>query len=169
MGVTSDNVAAQYSISREQQDQFAMESHQKAASNYEWLKKEITPYTTVIKDKDSGKTKEVLVDRDDGVRPSTTLASLAKLKPVFSKDGTTTAGNASQLTDGAAAIMLTRRSMAKQLGLKIYGRILAYATAGVPPDVMGIGPAFAIPAVLKKAKLSLDDIDIFEINEAFAS
>jgi acetyl-CoA acyltransferase 1 len=94
---------------------------------------------------------------------------LAKLKPAFQKDGTTTAGNSSQVTDGAACILLTRRDVAVKLGCKIYGRILSFAVAGVPPRVMGIGPAFAIPAALNKAGLDVKDIDIFEINEAFAS
>jgi acetyl-CoA acyltransferase 1 len=94
---------------------------------------------------------------------------LAKLKPAFQKDGTTTAGNSSQVTDGAACILLTRRDVAVKLGCKIYGRILSFAVAGVPPRVMGIGPAFAIPAALSKAGLDVKDIDIFEINEAFAS
>jgi len=105
------------------------------------------------------------------VRPETTLESLGKLQPVFVKDGTgtTTAGNSSQITDGAAVILLTRRDIAVKLGCKIYGRILSFAVAGVPPKIMGIGPAYAIPAALGKAGLSVSDIDIFEINEAFAS
>ena len=94
---------------------------------------------------------------------------MAKLKPAFQKDGTTTAGNSSQVTDGAACILLTRRDVAVKLGCKIYGRILSFAVAGVPPRVMGIGPAFAIPAALSKAGLDIKDVDIFEINEAFAS
>ena len=111
----------------------------------------------------------MLVDKDDGCRPETTVAGLAKLKPAFQKDGTTTAGNSSQVTDGAACVLLTRRDVAVKLGCKIYGRILSFAVAGVPPRVMGIGPAFAIPAALNKAGLEIKDVDIFEINEAFAS
>jgi acetyl-CoA acyltransferase 1 len=111
----------------------------------------------------------VLVNIDDGVREGTTLEGLGKLKPAFKKDGRTTAGNSSQVTDGAAAVLLARRDVAKKLGLKIYGRVLSYAVAGVPPEIMGIGPAVAIPAALKKAGLSVSDIDIFELNEAFAS
>ena len=147
-----------------------MESHQKAvrALKEGWSLKEITPYKTIVKDKD-GNEKEVLVDRDDGMREDTTLAGLAKLKPAFKKDGSTTAGNSSQVTDGAAAILMTRRDVAKKLGLKVYGRIIGYSVAGVPPEIMGIGPAVAIPAALKKAGLSIKDIDVFEINEAFAS
>ena len=124
-----------------------------------------------MKDPKTGEQKEVLVDKDCGVRPETTLESLGKLQPVFVKDGTgtTTAGNSSQITDGAAVILLTRRDIAVKLGCKIYGRILSFAVAGVPPKIMGIGPAYAIPAALGKAGLSVSDIDIFEINEAFAS
>jgi acetyl-CoA acyltransferase 1 len=122
----------------------------------------------LVKDKD-GNEKEVLVDRDDGMRGDTTLEGLSKLKPAFKKDGSTTAGNSSQMTDGASAILLTRRDIAKKAGLKIYGRVLSYAVAGVLPEIMGIGPAVAIPAALKKTGLEVKDIDIFEINEAFAS
>ena len=170
MGITSENVAEQFKVTREKQDSLAVESHQKAvrALKEGWSLKEITPYKTIVKDKD-GNEKEVLVDRDDGMREDTTLAGLAKLKPAFKKDGSTTAGNSSQVTDGAAAILMTRRDVAKKLGLKVYGRIIGYSVAGVPPEIMGIGPAVAIPAALKKAGLSIKDIDVFEINEAFAS
>jgi acetyl-CoA acyltransferase 1 len=170
MGITSENVAERYKVTREKQDQLAYESHQKAARAQKegWLQKEITPYKTMVKDKD-GNEKEVLVDRDDGMRGDTTIEGLSKLKPAFKKDGTTTAGNSSQMTDGASAVLLARRDVAKKLGLKIYGRILSYAVAGVLPEVMGIGPAVAIPAALKKTGLEVKDIDVFEINEAFAS
>ena len=170
MGITSENVAMRYGVNRQMQDQMAYESQQKAARAQKegWLGSEITPYKTQIKDKD-GKVTEVIVDKDDGVRAETSLESLAKLKPVFKADGTTTAGNASQVSDGAAAVLLTRRSHAIKLGLPIKGRILSYACAGVLPDEMGIGPAFAIPVALKKAGLSVKDIDVYEINEAFAS
>jgi len=110
-----------------------------------------------------------LVDKDDGVRAETTVEGLSKLKPAFKKGGSTTAGNSSQVTDGAAAVLMTRRSVAKKMGLKIIGRLVSFAVAGVPPEIMGIGPAVAIPAALKKAGLEMKDIDIFEINEAFAS
>lgn len=148
----------------------AVESHQKAARAQKegWSQREITPYKTIVKDKD-GKEKEVLVDRDDGVKADTTLEGLGKLRPAFKKDGTSTAGNSSQVTDGASAILLARRDVAKKLGLKVYGRILSFSVAGVPPEIMGIGPAVAIPQALKKAGLSLNDIDVYEINEAFAS
>ena len=121
-----------------------------------------------MKDK-SGKLREVLVQKDDGIRKGTSLATLAKLKPAFKKTGSTTAGNSSQVTDGAAAVMLARRSYAEKLGLPIYARLVSSAVEGVPPHIMGIGPAVAIPSALKKAGLAIADIDIFEINEAFAS
>lgn len=118
---------------------------------------------------EDGSTKKVLVDQDDGVRAETTVEGLAKLKPAFTKDGTTTAGNSSQVTDGASCILLARRDVAVKLGCKIFGRIVSFAVAGVPPQIMGIGPALAIPAALKNCGLKIEDIDIFEINEAFAS
>jgi len=110
----------------------------------------------------------VTVSADEGIR-ETTLEALTKLKPAFKKDGTTTAGNSSQTTDGAAVVLVARRSFAKKNGYKILGRFVSYAVSGVPPEIMGIGPAFAIPDALNKAGLKVDDIDIYEINEAFAS
>lgn len=110
-----------------------------------------------------------MVDKDDGVREGTDLARLGKLKAAFQKGGSTTAGNSSQVTDGASCVLLARRDVATKMGAKILGRIVGFGTAGVPPKVMGIGPAFAIPVALEKAGLRLEDIDIFEINEAFAS
>lgn len=170
MGITSDNVASQFGVTREEQDAFAASSQQKAvdAQKSGLLPSEITPVKTIVKDEDGNET-EVIVDKDEGMREGTTKELLAKLKPAFQKEGLTTAGNSSQVTDGAAAVLLARRSVAEKLGLPIHGRVLTYAVAGVPPDVMGIGPAFAIPAALKKAGLTVEDIDIFEINEAFAS
>ena len=110
-----------------------------------------------------------MVDRDDGAREGTTLEKLGKLKAAFQKGGSTTAGNSSQMTDGAAAVMLTTRGVANKIGAKIIARFVGYATAGVPPKVMGIGPAFAIPKALENCGLNMGDIDVFEINEAFAS
>lgn len=133
-----------------------------------WSQSEITPYKTKVVDKD-GNEKEVMVTQDDGPRAGTTKEGLAKLKPAFQKGGTTTAGNSSQLTDGAACVMLTRRDVANKLGCKIIGRFVGFATAGVPPDVMGIGPAYAIPKGLENCGLDINQIDVFEINEAFAS
>lgn len=170
MGITSENVAERYNISREKQDRLALASHQKAANAQKmgYFNDEIIPVKTVLKDKD-GNEKEVTISADDGVRAGTTMEVLAKLKPAFKPGGTTTAGNSSQVSDGAAAVLLARRSYAEKLGLPILGVVRSYAVVGVPPDVMGIGPAYAIPEALKKAGKSVDDIDVFEINEAFAS
>jgi len=170
MGITSENVAEKYGITRGQMDAMAVESHRKAAHAQKmgWSQKEITPYETIVKDKE-GNEKTVMVDRDCGVRVGTTLETLGKLKPAFKKGGATTAGNSSQVTDGAAVSLLARRSHAKKLGLPIKGRILGFKAVGVPVDYMGVGPAVAIPAVLKQCGLEVKDIDSFEINEAFAS
>lgn len=123
---------------------------------------------TKIKDQD-GKEKDVVISKDDGIRKETTLESLGKLKPAFRKTGTTTAGNSSQVSDGAAAVVLARRSVAKKLGLPILARFVHYAVKGCPPEIMGIGPAVAIPELLAKTGKKVSDIDIWEINEAFAS
>jgi len=148
----------------------AVESHQKAhhAEKAGWKKDEITVYKTTVKDKDDNE-KEVVVDRDDGVRPQTTMQSLGKLKGAFKKGGTTTAGNSSQVTDGAAVVFMARRSFAKQHNLPIMGRMLSFAAAGVPPEIMGIGPVAAIPKALKLTGLEVKDIDVWEVNEAFGS
>eukprot|EP00429_Kryptoperidinium_foliaceum_P087699 CAMPEP_0176198846 /NCGR_PEP_ID=MMETSP0121_2-20121125/8259_1 /TAXON_ID=160619 /ORGANISM="Kryptoperidinium foliaceum, Strain CCMP 1326" /LENGTH=423 /DNA_ID=CAMNT_0017537701 /DNA_START=79 /DNA_END=1347 /DNA_ORIENTATION=+ len=170
MGVTSENVAAKYGISREVQDRMAVESNAKAvaAQKNGWFDSEIVPFTTIIKQKD-GSMKEVTVSADDGPREGTTMESLAKLKPVFKAGGSTTAGNASQMSDGASMILMARRSAAKALGLPILARMRSFACVGVDPRLMGIGPAFAIPVALERAGLKSDDIDIYEVNEAFAS
>jgi acetyl-CoA acyltransferase 1 len=170
MGMTSENVAEKFGVTRDTMDKFAVTSHAKAtaADKAGWLRSEITPYTTQVKDKE-GETSDVLVDRDEGMRPQTTVESLGKLKPAFKKDGTTTAGNSSQITDGAACVMLARRDVAVKLGATILGRIVSFSADGVPPEIMGIGPAAAIPHALEKAGLGIKDIDVFEINEAFAS
>ncbi|CAH0491116.1 unnamed protein product [Peronospora farinosa] len=170
MGITSENVAEKYGISRLEQDEMAALSHAKAAAAQSngWFKDEITPVSTIIKDKD-GTEKSVIVSRDDGIRVDTTAEKLAKLRPAFKERGSTTAGNSSQVSDGAAAVLLMRRSVAKKMGLPILGRFVSYAVAGVPPSLMGIGPSVAIPEALQKAGLTLDQIDVFEINEAFAS
>jgi acetyl-CoA acyltransferase 1 len=120
-------------------------------------------------DPKTGNESSVTVNKDDGVRPGTTIEVLSKLKPAFAKDGTTHAGNASQVSDGAAAVILARRSVAEKHGLPIQGKFVAASVIGVPPAIMGVGPAYAIPKLLGKAGLTIDDIDIFEINEAFAS
>lgn len=129
---------------------------------------EIVAVKTKIKDQD-GKEKEVVISKDDGIRKETTLESLGKLKPAFRKNGTTTAGNSSQVSDGAAAVVLARRSTAKKLGLPILARFVQYAVKGCPPEIMGIGPAVAIPELLAKTGKKVSDIDVWEINEAFAS
>uniref|UniRef100_A0AAV1TI51 acetyl-CoA C-acyltransferase n=1 Tax=Peronospora matthiolae TaxID=2874970 RepID=A0AAV1TI51_9STRA len=170
MGMTSENVAETYGITRAQQDELAALSHAKAALAQAngWFDNEITSVTTSVKDKD-GQDQPIVVSQDDGVRADTTRENLAKLRPVFKEGGSTTAGNSSQVSDGAAAVLLVRRSVAKKMGLPILGRFVSYAVAGVPPALMGIGPAVAIPEALQKAGLTQDEIDVFEINEAFAS
>ncbi|KAF6098398.1 acetyl-CoA acyltransferase 1 [Phyllostomus discolor] len=170
MGITSENVAERFGISREKQDAFALASQQKAAraQSKGCFQDEIVPVTTTVYD-DKGMERRVTVAQDEGIRPSTTMEGLAKLKPAFKDGGSTTAGNSSQVSDGAAAILLARRSKAEELGLPILGILRSYAVVGVPPDIMGIGPVYAIPVALQKAGLTVNDVDIFEINEAFAS
>jgi len=170
MGLTSENVAAAYGISRETQDAMAAESHRRAVEAQKTGKfdSEIVPVQAKVKDA-KGNISEVLVKHDEGPRAGTTVQSLGSLKPAFKAGGSTTAGNASQVSDGAAVVLLARRSSAEKLGLPILGRMRSFAVVGVDPKLMGIGPAFAIPEALKKANLSVDDVDIFEINEAFAS
>ncbi|KAJ2015669.1 3-ketoacyl-CoA thiolase with broad chain length specificity [Coemansia sp. RSA 455] len=170
MGFTSENVAKDFGIPRSKQDAFAALSHQRAArAQKEGLfDAEIYPVKTKITDKD-GNEQEVVISRDDGVRAEATAESLSKLRPAFSADGFTTAGNASQVSDGAAAVLLMKRSKAIELRLPIQGKLVASAVAGVPPRIMGVGPAFAVPAVLKKTGLTIDQLEIVELNEAFAS
>ncbi|ODN89700.1 acetyl-CoA acyltransferase [Cryptococcus wingfieldii CBS 7118] len=171
MGITSENVAKEYGISRDVQDTFAANSFGKAAAAQKAgkFKEEIIPVKVKWTDPKTEEEKEIIVDADDGIRAGVTKESLAKLKPAFSKDGFTHAGNASQVSDGAAAVLLARRSVAQKLGLPILGKYVVSAVVGVPPKLMGIGPAFAIPKALEKAGITKDDVDIFEINEAFAS
>ncbi|KAI4346129.1 hypothetical protein L6164_013207 [Bauhinia variegata] len=171
MGITSENVAHRFGVSRKEQDQAAVESHKRAAAATASgkFKDEIVPVPTKIVDPNSGDEKPVTISIDDGIRPNATLSDLGKLKPVFKKDGCTTAGNSSQVSDGAAAVLLMKRSVANQKGLPILGVFRTFAAVGVDPAIMGVGPAVAIPAAVKAAGLELDDIDLFEINEAFAS
>ncbi|GAA0172782.1 acetyltransferase [Lithospermum erythrorhizon] len=171
MGLTSENVAQRYGVTREEQDQAAVISHKRAAAASASGKfiDEIIPVSTKIVDPKTGEIKPVIIAADDGIRPTTNLADLAKLKPAFSKNGTTTAGNASQVTDGAGGVLLMKRSVAIKKGLPILGVWRSFEAVGVEPGVMGIGPAVAIPAAVKSAGLELDDISLFEINEAFAS
>lgn len=169
MGLTSENVAEKFGVGRKEQDEFAALSYKKAvdAQNKGYFDKEIVPVTTQIKDKD-GNLKTITVTKDEGPKP-TTYEALSKLKPAFKKTGSSTGGNSSQVTDGAAAVLLMKRSFAEERGIKILGRIVGYSVDGVLPEIMGIGPAVAIPSVLKKTGMKVSDIDIFEVNEAFAS
>ncbi|KAG2662558.1 hypothetical protein PVAP13_1KG544600 [Panicum virgatum] len=171
MGVTSENVAHRYGVTRQEQDQAAAESHRRAAAATASgkFKDEIVPVPTKIVDPKTGEEKKVVISVDDGIRPGTTASGLAKLKPVFKKDGTTTAGNSSQVSDGAGAVLLMKRSVALKKGLPILGVFRSFAAVGVDPAVMGVGPAVAIPAAVKSAGLQIEDIDLFELNEAFAS
>jgi len=170
MGITSDNVGAKYGLNRKVLEEFAVNSHKKAAAAQKQGKfvSEIVPIKAKVTMKD-GSVKEVMADQDTGIRANATVEMLAKLKPAFGKDGMTTAALSSQVTDGAAAILFTRRSMAEKLGLKIIGKFVSYAVAGVPPEIMGVGPAYAIPKCLDKAGLKVPDVDVWEINEAFAT
>ncbi|KAK5047235.1 hypothetical protein LTR84_006757 [Exophiala bonariae] len=175
MGLTSENVAKRYGVSREDQDVFAAESHQKAskAQRAGLFDSEIVPVKVKVPDADNpeGPLQEILVDKDDGIRHEVNAEKMAKLKPAFSKDGFSTAGNSSQISDGAAATLLLRRSTATELGLgkNIIGKWVNTATAGCKPDEMGVGPAVAIPKVLDLAGLTTEDVNVWEINEAFAS
>lgn len=174
MGHTAENVAERFGISREDQDRFAASSHAKAAKAIQSgaFNEETVPVKTSLKGfGDNGKAweKPIVVETDEGVRPDTTPEGLAKLKPAFKMGGTVTAGNASQMSDGAAAALIMSREKAEELGLKPLASFKSFALAGVDPDIMGVGPVEAIPKALKRAGLTLDDIKLFEINEAFAS
>lgn len=173
MGVLSEDATRARGISREKQDAFAAESHAKALRAWREgrFEGQVVPVRARVLDPKTGEEREVLVSRDDGVREGVTMESLGKLKPAFSdEDGASiTAGTASQTTDGAAAVLLMRRSTAEKLGQRILGKFVCASVVGVPPLLMGDGPAYAIPAVLEKAGLKVEEVDVFEINEAFAS
>ena len=174
MGLTAEAVADQFKISREDQDLFAYHSHQKAISAIKTgaFKDDIAPITvseTFLDEKEKKKTREYIVDTDEGPRADTSVEALAKLKPVFAANGTVTAGNSSQTSDGAAFVMLMSEKMVKELNLTPIARMVSYAVAGVEPRIMGIGPVDAIPKALKLAGMNLQDIDLIELNEAFAS
>ena len=174
MGLTAENVAVKFGISREEQDRFALSSHQKAAKAIREgkLKEEIIPIPAKVKEvKEDGTiiVKEVIFDTDEGVRYDASLEGMAALKPVFKANGTVTAGNASQTSDGAAALVLMPRERAEALKVKPMAIFRSFAVAGVPPEIMGIGPAYAVPKALKKAGLTIKDIGLVELNEAFAS
>ena len=174
MGLTAENLARKYEITREQADEFSLQSHQKAvaaiaAGNF---KDEIVPYSVHVDEFDEKgrvRRKEVVFETDEGPRTDTSLESLAKLKPAFHAKGTVTAGNSSQMSDGAAATVVMSADKAKELGLTPLARFVSFATAGCLPEEMGIGPVYAIPKALKLAGLTLDQIDVIELNEAFAA
>jgi acetyl-CoA acyltransferase len=170
MGATAENIAVRYSVTREDADKFAYESQRRAATAREQgkFKEETLPVTTMVYDED-GKAKQVTVTFDTILRPDTTLEGLAKLRPAFNAKGVVTAGNASPLTDGAAAAVVMSEEKAKALGVKPLGYFLDYQVAGVPPEIMGIGPIPAVKKLLAKNNLKVEDIDVFELNEAFAA
>ena len=183
MGLTAENLAKKYDISREQADEFSLSSHQKALAAIAAgkFKDEIVPVEvsyTLVEDGANGgsngthpktKTVKLTFDTDEGPRADTSMEALAKLKPAFQAHGVVTAGNSSQMSDGAAAAVVMSAEKARSLGLRPLARLVAFATAGCPPEEMGVGPAFAIPKVLKLAGLTLDQMDVIELNEAFAA
>jgi acetyl-CoA acyltransferase len=173
MGLTAENVASEYHINRDDQDNFALESHRRALAAIDGgrFKDEIVPLPIREVTLENGNkiVREFTFDTDEGPRRDTSKQALQNLKPAFKTDGTVTAGNASQTSDGAAAVVVMSEAKAKELGIKPLGRFVAYATAGVPPEIMGIGPVEAIPKALRLASLKLQDIDLIELNEAFAA
>ncbi len=174
MGLTAENVSAKYNVSREDQDMFSLKSNQKAAKAVEsgLFDPELVPIDVEITELGADERpvkKTFTVKRDEGPRADTTIEALAKLKPAFKEGGVVTAGNSSQMSDGAAGTVVMSADKAAQLGLKPLARFVAFAVGGVPPELMGIGPIVAIPKALKVAGLSLNDIDLFELNEAFAA
>ena len=174
MGLTAEAVAKQFNVSREAQDEFSLSSHQKAlhAIQNGHFKEGIVPITVnevYLDEMGKRQKRSYVVDTDEGVRADTSLEGLAKLKPAFAVKGTVTAGNSSQTSDGAAFVIVMSEKMVKELGLEPIGRLVHSAVAGVNPKIMGIGPVVAIPKVLKLAGLALGDIDLIELNEAFAA
>jgi acetyl-CoA acyltransferase len=174
MGLATENVAWKYEVTREEQDEFALRSHNRAAAalDADKFKDETVALVVSVEELDAkGKKqhRDVVFDKDEGPRRDTSAEALAKLKPAFHVKGTITAGNSSQMSDGAAAAIVMSGDRAKELGAKPLARLVAYATAGCPPEEMGIGPVFAIPKALKLAGLTLDQIDVIELNEAFAA
>ena len=175
MGITAETVAQRWEISREEQDEFAAESHKRAiaAQKRGDFRDEISPIEITVRHADladsSVISKQRLISEDEGPRADTSFAAISSLKPVFAAKGTVTAGNSSQTSDGAGIALLASEAALKQYGLKPMGRLLSYAVAGVPPEIMGIGPVHAIPLALKKAGITLDQLDWIELNEAFAA
>ncbi|HLV01774.1 MAG TPA: thiolase family protein, partial [Acidobacteriota bacterium] len=170
MGLTAENVVERYGISRERQDEFALRSHHNALAARSRFASEIVALDVPVESFEKGHKKSTIqrFDTDEGPRSDTSMEALRQLKPVFKVKGTVTAGNSSQRSDGAAAGVLMSRSRARELGLTPRARLLAYATAGTAPEIMGIGPVEAIPKALKQADLELKDIELIELNEAFA-
>ena len=174
MGLTAENLARKYKITRQRQDEFALRSHQRALAAIAEgrFKDEIVPLEVVEvspNGKDKPQTRQIRFDTDEGPRGDTSLDALAKLKPAFHAHGTVTAGNASQMSDGAAAALLMSAEKARTLGLKPLARFVSFATAGCLPEEMGIGPIYAVPKALKLAGLNLSNIEVIELNEAFAA
>jgi len=174
MGLTAEAVAKEFEVNREDQDEFAYKSHQKALAAIKngHLKDGVLPITVKENYLDANmkkKSREYIVDTDEGPREDTSVSALAKLKPVFAAGGSVTAGNSSQTSDGAAFVLVVSEKMLKQLNVDPIARMVSYSVAGVPPRIMGIGPIEAIPMALKQANMKLDDIDLIELNEAFAS
>jgi len=174
MGLTAENVAAKYNVSREDQDAFALRSNQRAAAavNSGLFDPELVPVDVELKEMGAdGKptVRKFTVKRDEGPRADTSMEALAKLRPAFKEGGTVTAGNSSQMSDGAAAVVVMSAERARELGLKPLVRFICFAVGGVPPEIMGIGPVVAVPKALKLAGLKLSDIDLIELNEAFAA
>jgi acetyl-CoA acyltransferase len=173
MGQTAETVAREYGVSREDQDAFGYRSHRRAIAAQDagkW-KDEIVPLQIeqVVLDNGQPTTRTIVFDADEGPRRDTTLEAMAKLRPAFAQNGTVTAGNSSQMSDGAAAVMVMEREKARALGLKPLARLVGYAVGGVPPEIMGIGPTVAVPKVMALTGMSLDDMGLIELNEAFAS
>lgn len=174
MGLTAEAVANDFKVSRDDQDEFSFHSHRKAIAAIEngKLKQGITPITVeeiFLDANEKRQTRSYVVDTDEGPRKDTNIEALAKLKPVFAAGGSVTAGNSSQTSDGAAFVVIMSEQMVKELNLTPIARLVSYAVAGVPPRIMGIGPIAAIPKALEKAGLTKNDINLFELNEAFAS
>jgi acetyl-CoA acyltransferase len=174
MGLTAEAVAKDYKVSREDQDEFAFQSHRKAiaAISEGRFKDDIVPIEVeeiFLDENEKRKIKTYLVDTDEGPRADTDTEKLAKLKPVFASDGVVTAGNSSQTSDGAAFVLMMSERMMKELGLSPWGRLASYAVAALEPRIMGVGPIYAIPKALEKAGMQLKDIELIELNEAFAS
>ena len=174
MGLTAEEVANQYSVSREDQDKFAYESHQKAVKALEEKKfdSQIAPITVneiYLDENLKKKERQTTFNQDQGPRKDTSIEALSKLRPVFSSSGSVTAGNSSQMSDGAAFVMIVSEDMLKKLNIEPIAKLVSYSVAGLPPKIMGMGPVRAVPKALKQANMKINDIELIELNEAFAS